>query len=186
MPIRARSPEPQTFDQLVRSKKHRFFKLQYLADQLNDLPRYRERSLDAKEETARNWNVELTNSWGLIEEILSLTSLRKQTDRFTSEARSNPVFQQVRMKNVTKNNSQSLQPVPSFALPTTVRGQALDALWEGYFHDQGWERLKRCAVCHIWFVDQTDNRRKDRCSSACTTVWWSRSRRIQAGHKLKR
>ena len=186
MPIRARSPEPKNFNQLVRSKRHRFFKLEFLAGRLNDLKKYRQQLTDAEKEDEKKWNEELTKGWGLIEEILSLSSLREQADRFTSEACSHHVLQQVRMQRVTKNKSQSVQPVPSFASPRTVRGQALDALWQGYFHDQWWERLKRCVVCQTWFVDPTDNRRKERCSPECTDLWWTRSRRKQAGHKLKR
>lgn len=186
MPVRARSSEPKNFDQLVRSKKHRFLKLENLAARLNDLPKYRQRSVDATEETERNWNGELAKGWGLIEEILALGTLREQSARFTLLASSHPVFQRVTMRKVTERQSGSIQPVPSLSVPHSVCGHALDTLWDCYFHDQGWTRLRRCAVCQTWFVDPTDNRRKERCSAECTMVWWSRSRRKQAGHKLKR
>jgi len=48
------------------------------------------------------------------------------------------------------------------------------------------ERLKCCAQCLQWFVDQTRNNTRLRCSVACTWRWWSRDRRRQAGHAVAR
>jgi hypothetical protein len=55
-------------------------------------------------------------------------------------------------------------------------------LWESYFKDEGWQRLKRCPTCEKWFVDDTRNKSKERCSGSCTWNWWTRSRRKEAGH----
>lgn len=56
-------------------------------------------------------------------------------------------------------------------------------LWEYYFKDEGWQRLKRCPICEKWFVDDTRNKSKERCSEHCTCLWWTRTRRREAEHK---
>ncbi len=53
-----------------------------------------------------------------------------------------------------------------------------------FFSERGWERLKKCPQCGIWFVDSSKNRRKERCSEECTNKWWSWGRRKEAHHKL--
>jgi hypothetical protein len=68
--------------------------------------------------------------------------------------------------------------------PASHTQSALWYLWRYYFQDNGWERLKRCPQCKRWFVDESKNKRKGRCSPHCTWNWWSRARRKQAGHKL--
>jgi hypothetical protein len=55
-----------------------------------------------------------------------------------------------------------------------------------YFRHASPERLKYCAVCDRWFVDQTRNNARLRCSLGCTWRWWSRDRRRQAGHSRTR
>lgn len=185
MPKRTRLKEPKNFEQLVRHKTLRFFKLQSIADRLNKLPRYREESVSAKDLDERKWKAKLADGWGLAEEILSFKSLKEQAERFTLEARAHAVYQQVRMEDVTIKKSTSVQPVPSCALPQSCRAEALDALWQGYFHDQGWERFRKCGVCQTWFVDATDNKKKAFCSEACRERWWSRGRRKEAGHTIK-
>lgn len=179
MPKRGRSSEPKNFEQLVRHKTHRFFRLHDIADRLNDLPRYRVEALSADDPDERKWKSGLADGWGVIEEILSLKSLKEQAERFTEEARAHPVYQRVLMENVTINKSTSLQPVPSCALPTSWRAHALDRLWRDYFHDQAWERFRRCGVCRTWFVDATDNKNKAYCSPKCRDRWWTRERRQQ-------
>ena len=47
------------------------------------------------------------------------------------------------------------------------------------------KELKRCPVCNKWFIDETKNKVKKRCSNHCTWLWWNRSRRKEAGHKRK-
>ncbi|MCX5913656.1 MAG: hypothetical protein NTV04_17175, partial [Deltaproteobacteria bacterium] len=59
---------------------------------------------------------------------------------------------------------------------------SLFLLFEHYFKNEGWKRLKRCPVCEIWFVDDTPNISKKRCGGHCTWAWWSRPRRKEAGH----
>jgi hypothetical protein len=61
------------------------------------------------------------------------------------------------------------------------RGQVVKLLVD-YFGHASPGRLKRCPLCGRWFVDQTRNNTRLRCSLACTWRWWSRDRRRQAGH----
>ena len=58
-------------------------------------------------------------------------------------------------------------------------GTVLWHLWQFYFQDRGWKRLKRCPIsaCRKWFVDTSQNRQKARCSDVCTNKWWDRYRR---------
>ena len=50
-------------------------------------------------------------------------------------------------------------------------------LWQFYFRERGWQRLKRCSQCKRWFVDETRNHKKERCSDRCTWRWWNWARR---------
>jgi hypothetical protein len=59
---------------------------------------------------------------------------------------------------------------------------ALGLLWQSYFLENGWRRLKNCPVCHKWFVDHTSDMRKARCSDPCTNRWWNYDRRKEAGY----
>jgi len=68
--------------------------------------------------------------------------------------------------------------------PTNEIQEALWFVWRFFFHDRGWERLKRCPQCMRWFVDDTRNKQKLRCSSQCTWQWWSRDKRKEAGHRV--
>jgi hypothetical protein len=65
------------------------------------------------------------------------------------------------------------------------RGQVVKLLVD-YFGHASPERLKCCAQCGRWFVDQTRNNIRLRCSRACTWRWWSRERRREAGHAPNR
>lgn len=69
-------------------------------------------------------------------------------------------------------------------LPTTKMQEALWFLWRLFFHGEGWKRLKRCPQCMKWFVDDTKNRIKERCSPHCTWQWWSRERRKRSNHRI--
>ena len=66
-----------------------------------------------------------------------------------------------------------------------ARGEIVKLLID-YFGHSSPERLKCCAQCGRWFVDQTRNNIRLRCSRACTWRWWSRDRRRQAGHAPNR
>jgi len=69
-------------------------------------------------------------------------------------------------------------------LPTTKMQEALWFLWRFFFHDEGWKRLKRCPQCMKWFVDDTKNKIKQRCSRHCTWQWWNRDRRKRSDHHI--
>jgi len=60
---------------------------------------------------------------------------------------------------------------------------ALCALWQFYFQGDAWKRLKRCPECRIWFVDETRNAKKTRCTRRCTNKWWSRKWRKETKNK---
>jgi hypothetical protein len=56
-------------------------------------------------------------------------------------------------------------------------------LWEVFYRHIDLTRLKRCPVCHKWFVDHTKNKSKTRCSAPCTWQRWSWDARKKAGHQ---
>ena len=58
----------------------------------------------------------------------------------------------------------------------------LRILWECFFGNQGYERLKPCQRCGDWFVDCGRNKRAVYCSEVCGNRWWSRSQRRAASH----
>jgi hypothetical protein len=66
---------------------------------------------------------------------------------------------------------------------TTEAEGALCALWQYYFHGKGFLRLKRCPECRTWFLDDTRNAKKIRCSKRCTNKWWSRKWRKETKNK---
>jgi hypothetical protein len=103
----------------------------------------------------------------------------------------------------------SLQPAGAYEqLVALQRGEHRLALWPGtdcglmiacpdarahvvkllvdYFGHASPERLKGCPLCGRWFVDQTRNNVRLRCSLACTWRWWNRDRRRRAGHAASR
>lgn len=84
-----------------------------------------------------------------------------------------------------KSKSGQIEVIPGHE-PSTLTGSILLFLWQYYFKDNGWERLKRCPTCKKWFVDETKNKSKERCSNHCTWLWWTRSRRKEAGHGGRR
>ena len=85
---------------------------------------------------------------------------------------------------VLRKESRGRVEVYSEHYPTNEMEEALWYLWRFFFHDGGWERLKRCPQCMRWFVDDTRNKQKQRCSSQCTWQWWSRDRRKESGHRV--
>ena len=56
------------------------------------------------------------------------------------------------------------------------------ALWQWFFNYPDRHRLKRCPECRKWYVDETMNAGKVRCSTSCTNKWWTLERRRKAGH----
>lgn len=67
-----------------------------------------------------------------------------------------------------------------------IPAQADDGIWIETLRDillAGRRRFKRCSMCEKWFVDRSPNHKKARCTEQCTWRWWSRSRRMKAGHK---
>ena len=69
---------------------------------------------------------------------------------------------------------------------TTESGSVLCVLWEFYFHKERYKKLKRCPECRLWFVDDTKNTIKSRCSRKCTNRWWSREFRKKLKPKFQR
>jgi len=68
--------------------------------------------------------------------------------------------------------------------PINIKQATLQLWWDYYFQNGGWKRLKKCLNCRKWFVDDTRNRQKERCSKECTWKFWSWTKRKEAGHKL--
>lgn len=64
------------------------------------------------------------------------------------------------------------------------RDRILWLLWEVFYRHIDLKRLKKCTVCHKWFVDHSKNKSKVRCSTACTWQRWSWAERKNAGHHL--
>ena len=62
------------------------------------------------------------------------------------------------------------------------RDRVLWVLWEVFYRNLDLTRLKKCSVCHRWFVDHSKNKSKTRCSARCTSLRWSWEARKQAGH----
>ena len=56
-------------------------------------------------------------------------------------------------------------------------------LWQFYFSDRGWQRLKRCDNCGKWFADGGKNKMGRFCEECRVgTKWWTWKRRREAGH----
>lgn len=101
---------------------------------------------------------------------------------FNRQAKENPII----LKFIgVKRKARPVQIYPiAEGSPNRLLGSTLWLLWEDYFTKEGWKRLKRCPQCGGWFVDRTRNKKKERCSSDCTTKFWSWGRRRAEGHKL--
>lgn len=204
MRIPAKSKEHKKEQRRVQRLHRGFYKLVTLANRLNDVAKCRQKALDAKKESDRHYYATLADGWGLIEEILTLPTLANQVARFNKEAGRHPVKQQVRMRNVydgdgtkeplpertdfedvkVSDGDDKKVPVPfTTACQPSCRAHALDVFWEAYFHDDGWKRFRRCPACQRWFVDDTSNRRKQRCSSKCSGTYWNRGRRRESKRK---
>jgi hypothetical protein len=64
--------------------------------------------------------------------------------------------------------------------PVGARARVLHLLWENFFRNGEWRRLKRCRRCAMWFADHSDSRTRSFCSETCRDKWWDRGRRRQA------
>jgi len=95
---------------------------------------------------------------------------------FNRLARKNPVALRIR-EGKDRMGYPRLEAVQA---PSSEMEHALWLLWRFYFQDEGYKRLKRCHNCFRWFVDDTRNRSKRRCSSNCTWQYWNRDRRRKA------
>lgn len=58
----------------------------------------------------------------------------------------------------------------------------LRILWETFLGKQGYERLKPCRKCGMWFVDRSRNKRRAFCTEKCANRWWDRKERRAADH----
>ena len=58
----------------------------------------------------------------------------------------------------------------------------LHILWEDFFGNRGYERLKTCQRCGDWFVDLGRNKKGVYCSTRCSSRWWNRNERRKAEH----
>ena len=171
--------------ELVRERKA-LSGLQIIADRLNDLPDLRTLAAGRDCDPVEKENCE---TWTLAETIVSAPSLTHASKKFNRHAENHPVTMVVEYpvmaikKGATPGEDrfieQDTKPPRTGVSSRDVGGTVLWHLWLFYFQDRGWKRLKRCpiSVCRKWFVDTSQNRRKARCSSACTNKWWDRYRR---------
>ena len=100
-------------------------------------------------------------------------------NHFNDLAKKNPVTLQV---NVSKTKSGQLIINPTHK-GDTLTATMLALLWEYYFQNKGYDRLKRCPKCKKWFVDETRNKSQIYCSHHCGNLYWNRAQRREAGHK---
>lgn len=100
---------------------------------------------------------------------------------FNDLARNNPVILEIYGEG-PKSTFKVTQSYKAF----TDMSAMLLTVWKYYFGDFGWKLIKRCPLCKKWFVDESKNNNKLRCSEDCTWKWWNRSRRKEAGHGKRR
>ena len=60
-------------------------------------------------------------------------------------------------------------------------------LWEHFFSKDNYQRIKFCATCATWFVDQSKNKRGRYCTNpSCANKWWNRAKRYASPNFGKR
>ncbi len=60
-------------------------------------------------------------------------------------------------------------------------------LWEHFFSKDNYQRIKHCATCATWFVDQSKNKRGRYCTNpSCANKWWNRAKRYASPNFGKR
>lgn len=108
--------------------------------------------------------------------------LIKAAKLFNELAKKYPI--PLRVIQVGDDIEEQIKMVKSFdRSPTHEMEDALRILEKYFFHGDGWERLKKCPQCGKWFVDDSRNKKKERCSPHCTWQFWSWDRRKKAGHR---
>ncbi|MCM3901646.1 MAG: hypothetical protein ND866_08055 [Pyrinomonadaceae bacterium] len=165
--------ERHTFIRRRRLLKSPRAGLQIIADRLNELPVLQH---DAESRDYPPVLKEEYLGWKLAESIVSASSLSRARKTFMIHAVQHPVNMAVEAGKAHRH------PIVS---SRDAVGTVLWHLWLFYFHDREWKYLKRCPVCHRWFVDTSNNKAQIRCSSACTWQWWSRPRRKKMHHRTK-
>jgi hypothetical protein len=158
--------------------------LQIIADHLNDLPVLRTLVAGRDCDPLEKENCE---NWTLAETIVSASSLTHASEMFTLHANKHPVTMVVEypVMDIKKGPTpaedrfieKDTEPPHAAIASRDEAGTVLWHLWQFYFQDRGWKRLKRCPVCQKWFEDTSQNRRKERCSAVCTNKYWNRYQR---------
>jgi len=152
--------------------------LLYIADRLNLLPYLKGQTLEIWKEVQVIVSSSVTTpSRGSI--ITGLNRLPSPAvDRFNRLANKTAVRLSIMQRQKGKDIATT-----AHIHPHDEKGHAVWFLWRFFFQHRGWERLKRCPQCHRWFVDETRNKKKERCSAKCTNQHWSRERRKIAKHR---
>ena len=95
----------------------------------------------------------------------------------------------LRIEGLERADGNIMVKATHIPLPIFMEGKAdgiLWLLWEMFYLNLDLTRLKKCPVCHRWFVDHSKNKSKTRCSARCTSKRWSWEARKNAGHVQKR
>lgn len=121
---------------------------------------------------------EAYDAYKMIEKIVLSKSLALAAQLFTKYAAAYPHRLAVEIGRMAQTGED--RPFPTLSAPKNEISDALGLLWRSYFHAEGWTRLKCCPICRRWFVDLTSDKRKQRCSEACTNIWWDYERRKKA------
>ncbi len=153
--------------------QRRIGELQLVAERLNNNKWYLANSSDS-------YLRETYDAYKIVEKIVSSDSLAHAVKLFTIHAAAHPIKLEVGVGRMAQTGEETA--VPGICTPLNEIESALGLLWRAYFHAKGWTRLKPCPICHTWFVDQTSDARKARCSVLCTNRWWSYSKRKQADY----
>jgi hypothetical protein len=59
-------------------------------------------------------------------------------------------------------------------------------LWIHFFHEKGWQRMKRCQVCGAWIVARSKNKIVRFCSKCNRWKYWSWERRVNSPNFRRR
>jgi hypothetical protein len=140
-------------------------------------------------------------TWSLAQRIIGAPStddvrkgLSEAATRFGEEAAQHPVTMRVEypVMQLSKGANPHDPFVEDWRKPPFAGvswrdsiGEMLWHLWQFYFQDGGWERLKRCQRCSAWFVDRAKNKSGKWCSGKCKDSFWNRPRRKNAKKSKK-
>lgn len=196
-------------DRMIRNRRlSQAEGLRFIAERLNEVLAGKLSGLREFSPSAKSWEDDELRCWQIMEGIVeSMTDQRSREEPLPSPRTlftgkswdpSKPVplpgfavaaFNWFAQRNplplriLEKYTKEEMEIYPEH-YPTTKIEEALWFLWRFFFHERGWQRLKRCPQCMKWFVDHTKNRKKERCSPHCTWQWWSRDRRKESGHRV--